>query len=249
MTEPGGENAATGNTATGSTATGSTATGDTAIRDAVRRLLDLAQQTGGVLPIVEAGDPVLRMTTARVDGQLADDELRAFADAMLRTMRAAPGVGLAAPQVGVPLRMFVAEDPVPAQPDAETAVRLAARRRVAFGPRTVLNAGYAATTDRTASFYEGCLSVPGYQAVVDRPLTIHLTGADLDGQAIDEELAGWPARITAHEADHLDGILYLDTAQMRSLATDEAVARWWGRADTRDAAAALGFEVPSTSVF
>lgn len=227
-----------------------TSTGPTAIRDAVRRLLDLAEQTGGVLPIVEAGDPVLRMTTAPVDGQLDDAELDAFAQAMITTMRTAPGVGLAAPQVGVPLRLFVAEDPVPAastDPDAQARQDL--RRRVPFGPRTVINAVYEATTDQTASFYEGCLSIPGYQAVVDRPLTIRLQGADLAGASVDEELTGWPARIVAHETDHLDGILYLDSAQMRSLATDEAVARWWGRADTREAAAALGFAVPATSVF
>lgn len=84
---------------------------------------------------------------------------------------------------------------------------------------------------------------------MDRPLTIRLRGADLTGASVDEELTGWPARIVAHETDHLDGILYLDSAQVRSLATDEAVARWWGRADTREAAAALGFEVPATSVF
>lgn len=227
------------------------ATSPTAIRDTVLRLLDIAGRTGGVLPIVEAGDPVLRMETAPVDGQLDDDVLTAFADAMRTTMRAAPGVGLAAPQVGVPLRLFVAEDPVPADPDPDSAAqaRRDMRRRVPFGPRTVLNARYEATTDRTASFYEGCLSIPGYQAVVDRPLTIRLRGADLTGASVEEELTGWPARIVAHETDHLDGILYLDTAQMRSLATDEAVARWWGRADTREAAAALGFEVPATSVF
>ncbi|WP_019159514.1 peptide deformylase [Brevibacterium senegalense] len=224
-------------------------TSPTAIRDAVLRLLDIAGRTGGVLPIVEAGDPVLRMETAPVDGQLDDDVLTAFADAMRTTMRAAPGVGLAAPQVGVPLRLFVAEDPVPADPDSAAQARRDMRRRVPFGPRTVLNARYEATTDRTASFYEGCLSIPGYQAVVDRPLTILLRGADLTGASVEEELTGWPARIVAHETDHLDGILYLDTAQMRSLATDEAVARWWGRADTREAAAALGFEVPATSVF
>ncbi len=226
-----------------------TDTAAASIRDEVRRLLEAAQATDGLLPIVEAGDPVLRTPCARIDGQLDDAELTAFAEALQRTMRAAPGVGLAAPQVGVPLRMFVAEDPVPAQPDEAVAARLAVRRRVAFGPRVVLNAEYAATTDRTASFYEGCLSVPGYQAVVDRPLTIGLTGHDLGGGVIDEELTGWPARIVAHESDHLDGVLYLDTAQMRSLATNDAVARWWGRADTREAAAALGFEVPATSVF
>ena len=222
----------------------------TAIRDQIRRLLDLAQQTGGVLPIVEAGDPVLRMTTAPVDGQLDDDELTAFADALRTTMRTAPGVGLAAPQVGVPLRLFVAEDPVrAASADPEAQARQDMRRRVPFGPRTIINAHYEATTDQTASFYEGCLSIPGYQAVVDRPLTIRLRGADLAGASVDEELTGWPARIVAHETDHLDGIRYLDSAQMRSLATDEAVARWWGRADTREAAAALGFAVPATSVF
>ncbi|SMX64374.1 peptide deformylase [Brevibacterium sp. Mu109] len=226
-----------------------TDTRDAAIRDHVRRLLEAADAAEGLLPIVEAGDPVLRMPCAPVDGQLDDAELNAFADAMQRTMRAAPGVGLAAPQVGVPLRMFVAEDPVPTQPDESVAARLALRRRVPFGPRVVLNAEYSATTDRTASFFEGCLSIPGYQAVVDRPLTIGLTGQDLGGAAIDEELTGWPARIVAHESDHLDGVLYLDAAQMRSLATNDAVARWWGRADTREAAAALGFEVPATSVF
>jgi len=226
----------------------STGTSATAVRNAVRRLLDTAG-ADGILPIVEAGDPVLRTVCAPVDGQLDDAELRAFADALHRTMRSAPGVGLAAPQVGVPLRMFVAEDPVPSQLDEAAAGRLTVRRRVPFGPRVVLNASYTATTDATASFYEGCLSVPGYQAVVDRPLTIALAGHDLAGGALDEELSGWPARIVAHESDHLDGVLYLDTAQMRSLATNDAVARWWGRADTREAAAALGFEVPATSVF
>lgn len=226
-----------------------TDTSGTAIRVMVRRLLEAADAAESLLPIVEAGDPVLRTPCARFDGQLDDAELNAFADAMQRTMRAAPGVGLAAPQVGVPLRMFVAEDPVPTQPDESVAARLALRRRVPFGPRVVVNAEYSATTDRTASFYEGCLSVPGYQAVVDRPLTIGLTGHDLGGTALEEELTGWPARIVAHESDHLDGVLYLDTAQMRSLATSDAVARWWGRTDTREAAAALGFEVPATSVF
>ena len=257
MTEPQPVAASRPLTAPGTT----TDTSPAAIRDTVLRLLDRAQHTGGVLPIVEAGDPVLRMETAPVDGQLDDATLAEFADAMRTTMRAAPGVGLAAPQVGVPLRLFVAEDPVPAQPagaadtegaseeDRAAQARREVRRRVPFGPRTVLNARYEATTDRTASFYEGCLSIPGYQAVVDRPLTIRLQGADLTGASVDEELTGWPARIVAHETDHLDGILYVDSAQMRSLATDDAVARWWGRADTREAAAALGFEVPATSVF
>ncbi|GAA2099225.1 MULTISPECIES: peptide deformylase [Brevibacterium] len=224
------------------------------IRDTVLGLLDLARDGDGLLPIVKAGDPVLRTVCEPVDGQLEDAELREFAAAMHATMAAAPGVGLAAPQVGVPLRMFVAQDPAPdadelAASDPEAAARLRQRERVPFAPRTVLNPRYAATTGETASFYEGCLSVPGYQAVVDRPRSVALTSQALDGTAAEEELTGWPARIVAHESDHLDGILYLDSAQMRSLASDEAVAQWWGRADVREAAAALGFEIPATTVF
>ncbi|WP_035282212.1 peptide deformylase [Brevibacterium album] len=225
-----------------------------AIRDTVRALLDHAREHDGLLPIVKAGDPVLRTECAPVDGQLDDAELRELSEAMLATMLAAPGVGLAAPQVGVPLRMFVAQDTA-ADPDVleasdpEAADRLRQRERAPFAPRTVLNSRYEAATGRTASFYEGCLSIPGYQAVVDRPRAIALTGCDLDGSPLEEELTGWPARIVAHESDHLDGVLYLDSAQMRSLASDEAVARWWARADVREAAAALGFEIPATTVF
>lgn len=216
---------------------------DALIRDRIEAIRAFAADNDGIAPIVEAGDPVLRTECLPFAGQVDDAALADFAQIMRRTMEAAPGVGLAGPQVGVPLRMFVAQDP--AGVDEETA-RVRERTPLAF--RTVLNPVYEATTGERVSFYEGCLSIPGYQAVVARPRTIALRSETLAGDSVSEEITGWAARIVAHESDHLDGILYLDIAEMRSLASHDAVARWWNRPDVADAARALGFEVPDGGV-
>lgn len=128
--------------------------------------------------------------------------------AMHRTMRAAPGVGLAAPQVGLPLALAVIEDPAA---DAE-------RERVPVPFRVLVNPRYEGVGDVVAAFDEGCLSVPGYRAVTPRHRQVHLVGSDERGKPLDEELVGWPARIVQHETDHLAGTLYLDKADLRSLA-------------------------------
>ncbi|MFD6620184.1 peptide deformylase, partial [Streptomyces albidoflavus] len=99
---------------------------------------------------------------------------------------------------------------------------------------------------RRAAFYEGCLSVPGYAAVVARHERVRLRALDERGRAVDEEVAGWPARIVQHETDHLDGTLYLDRAEPRSLSstlTQEAVERW-AQPTPRLAAQELGFSLP-----
>ena len=155
-------------------------------------------------------------------------------------MLAAPGVGLAAPQVGIALSMFVAEDPGARDPEVAEV-----RQREPMPLRVVLNAGYERAGADDVAFYEGCLSIPGYQAVVARPRNIALTGIDLKGGLIAEEVSGWSARIVAHETDHLSGILFLDKAEMRSLATNESVARFWHQPSTQKAAAELGFSLPS----
>jgi peptide deformylase len=86
--------------------------------------------------------------------------------------------------------------------------------------------------------------VPGWQAVVARPARVRLTGADEHGRPLDEVVTGWPARIVQHETDHLDGTLYLDRAELRSLSTNEAVAALWNRPAPDAAAEALGFSLP-----
>ncbi|MFJ9831212.1 peptide deformylase [Streptomyces sp. NPDC101169] len=195
--------------------------------------------TGGPLPIVAAGRPVLRRGTEVYDGQLGPALLARFVEAMRLTMHAAPGVGLAAPQVGIPLRIAVVEDPAPVP---EEVARI--RGRVPQPFRVLVNPSYEPVGDARAAFFEGCLSMPGWQAVVARHAEVRLRGEDEHGSALDEVFTGWPARIVQHETDHLDGVLYLDRAQPRSLSTNEAVAALWAQPAPRAAAEALGFELP-----
>lgn len=205
-------------------------------------LVELVEEllvTDGPLPIVAAGDPVLRRGTGRYDGDLDPALLARFVEALRVTMRAAPGVGLAAPQVGVPLRIAVIEDPAPV-PDE---VRLA-RGRVPQPFRVLVNPSYEPVGTARAAFFEGCLSVSGWQAVVARPAAVRLTGEDEHGRALDEVFTGWPARIVQHETDHLDGMLYLDRAEPRSLSSNQAMLERWAAATPEEAAKALGFELP-----
>ncbi|MFF5188121.1 peptide deformylase [Streptomyces sp. NPDC000345] len=194
---------------------------------------------GGPLPIVAAGDPVLRRGTERYEGQLGPALLARFVEALRATMHAAPGVGLAAPQVGVELRIAVIEDPAPVPEEVRVA-----RGRVPQPFRVLVNPSYEPVGAARAAFFEGCLSVPGYQAVVARPAEVRLTGEDERGRALDEVFAGWPARIVQHETDHLDGMLYLDRAEPRSLAANQAVLERWSQPTPADAARALTFDLP-----
>ncbi|WP_433733929.1 peptide deformylase [Nocardia sp. CA-129566] len=203
--------------------------------DLVESLLDSPRP----LPIVTAGDPVLRTPAARYDGQLTDAQLRRLVLAMRETMHAAPGVGLAAPQVGIPLRLAVLEDPA----EVTDEVR-AARARVPLPLRVLINPTYEPIGDIRAAFFEGCLSIPGWQAVVARHASVRLRGQDERGRELDEEVSGWPARIVQHETDHLDGTLYIDRAITRSLTSAEALTDRWSQPTPAAAAAALGFEFP-----
>lgn len=180
------------------------------VRDAALRLVERAgARADGLVPIVRAGHPVLRAVAEPYDGQLELDELTALLAVMRRVMRAAPGVGLAAPQIGLPLALAVIEDPAAADPE---------RERVPVPFRVLVNPSYRGLGEQRAAFAEGCLSVPGYAAVVARHRTVRLVGHDETGAALDETLVGWPARIVQHETDHLAGTLYLDAADLRTLA-------------------------------
>jgi peptide deformylase len=194
---------------------------------------------GGPLTIVAACDPVLRRGTEPYDGQLEPVLLARFVEALRVTMRAAPGVGLAAPQVGVELRIAVIEDPAPVPEEVRRA-----RGRVPQPFRVLVNPAYQPVGRARAAFFEGCLSVPGWQAVVARPAEVRLTGQDEHGYALDEVFTGWPARIVQHETDHLDGVLYLDRAETRSLSSNQAVTERWAQPMPEEAARALGFELP-----
>ncbi|GAA4543772.1 peptide deformylase [Streptomyces collinus] len=205
------------------------------LAERVGQLLD----EGLPLTIVAAGDPVLRRGAEPFDGQLEPALLARFVEALRITMRAAPGVGLAAPQVGVELRIAVIEDPAPVPEEVRRV-----RGRVPQPFRVLVNPSYEPVGARRAAFFEGCLSVPGWQAVVARPAEVRLTGQDEHGRALDEVFSGWPARIVQHETDHLDGVLYLDRAESRSLSSNQAMAERWAQPTPEEAARALGFELP-----
>lgn len=186
-------------------------------------------------PIVTAGHPVLRSPAELFDGQLDDATLRRLIETMRRVMHEAPGVGLAAPQIGIPLRIAVLEDA--GSPDPEAAV---VRSRSPLPFTAVINPAYRPEDGSLEVFYEGCLSVPGYQAVVGRYRSVALTYTRPDGMVVDDVLEGWAARIVQHETDHLDGVLYLDRAEVRSLSSDREHHRW-SQPTVTDARRSLGF--------
>ena len=185
------------------------------------RSLVLPMLEQDVVSIVQLGHPALRRPAVPFDGQLEAEELAALVELMRRVMHAAPGVGLAAPQIGIPLRLAVLEDSF--IPDPESAE---ARERSPLPFFTILNPRYEPLDDRTASFYEGCLSFEGYQGVVVRHRSVALDYDDEAGIARRREFHGWPARIVQHETDHLNGIVYVDKVLTRSLCANAEYSRW-----------------------
>jgi peptide deformylase len=172
-------------------------------------------------PIVQAGATVLRRRALDVAPSLLSTPAFArLVEVMVEAMRAAPGVGLAAPQIGVPLRVFVAEDSAERLANLSIEAR-ALRGRVALPLTIFVNPRVTPASAEQATFYEGCLSVRGYGALVPRAGAVAVTGIDQDGQPVSLRFDGWPARIMHHEMDHLDGTLYVDRMISRSLAGDE----------------------------
>lgn len=191
-----------------------------ASRELRRQVGRLLRRGPGVLPIVQAGDPVLRRVAEPYDGQLSDELFAELVEAMRLTMHDAPGVGLAAPQVGLPLALAVAEDTGDAD-DVDDDRQGDPRERGDLPFTVLVNPRYEAVGEHRVPFYEGCLSVEGYQAVVARPHRVRLSWTDERGLAHTEELSGWPARIVQHETDHLNGVLYVDSADLRTLSSNE----------------------------
>src|SRR5262249_53003470 len=130
------------------------------------------------------------------------------------------GVGLAAPQIGLPFRVFVAEDPEPLRAGEEADERRG-RGREPLPLRVFVNPVLRIIGAARATFFEGCLSVEGYTAMVERSLEVEVTGLDEKGAPSRLLAKGWPARIMQHEMDHLDGVLYVDRMLTRSFATVE----------------------------
>jgi peptide deformylase len=150
-----------------------------------------------ILPILEVPDPRLKTVSKPVEQ--FDDELKRLVDDMFETMYAAPGIGLAAIQVGVPKRLLVI-DLQDDGPDGETVKN----------PRIFVNPEILDPSEDQSIYNEGCLSVPDQYAEVERPARIRARWQDLDGKVHEESMEGMMATCLQHEMDHLEGILFID---------------------------------------
>ena len=150
-----------------------------------------------ILPIIEAPDPRLRLVSKPVE--TIDAELRRLIDDMFETMYDAPGIGLAAIQVGVPKRVLV----IDLQEDGEDG-------KPVRNPRVFINPELFEPSPEHSSYNEGCLSVPDQYAEVERPAKVHARWLDADGAKHEAALDGLLATCLQHEMDHLEGILFID---------------------------------------
>lgn len=181
-------------------------------------------------PIVQTGAPVLRAVAQDVPlERIATPEFQALLTRMVETMRAAPGVGLAAPQIGVPWRVLVMEDREELMSSLSPEER-AERERVPVPVRVFINPTLTPVGEEKVTFFEGCLSVAGFAGLVERFHEVEVTGLDEKGQPQTWRVAGWPARILQHEVDHLGGTLYIDRMFTRSFGTlPQVKARFGGK--------------------
>jgi peptide deformylase len=178
------------------------------------------------LPIVEAGHPVLRQVGRPLEiAEITSPATVRLIEAMRETMRAAPGVGLAAPQVGLSLALAVIEDRAEYQ-DRVPPEDLRLRARVPVPFHVIVNPRITVLDPGPAEFVEGCLSVPGYSAVTPRAFAVRVEAFDHRGEPQVIEARGWYARILQHEIDHLNGTLYVDRMATRTFTSlREALGR------------------------
>jgi peptide deformylase len=166
-----------------------------------------------ILPIIEIPDPLLKQVSAPVE--VFDDGLRTLVADMFETMYDAPGIGLAAIQVGAPLRLLVI-DLQPEDEDAEPEVCTAhggeehTHRPHRKEPLVFINPEIFDQSEDVAVYNEGCLSVPEIYAEVERPARFRARWQDIDGNRHEAEIDGMLATVLQHEMDHLEGIVFID---------------------------------------
>src|SRR5580692_2528217 len=191
------------------------------------------------LKIVQVGEPALR-TPARplTRDEITTDEIKRLIHDMRETMYDAPGVGLAAPQVGMPLQLAVIEDRedfLKAIPAAE----LEEKERAPVPFHVIINPKIEFVGEASVQFFEGCLSLSGFSALVPRSRQVRVTYWDEHAEEKSILASGWYARILQHEIDHLHGTLYIDKMLPRSFSSFENLNRYWKAKPISEVAADL----------
>jgi peptide deformylase len=178
------------------------------------------------IEIVQAGNPVLRQRARPLSlAEIRSREIQKLMESMRTCMHEAPGVGLAAPQLGLALQLAVIEDREEYHREVSEALLLERERKpVAF--HAIINPVLEEIGEERAEFFEGCLSLSGFSALVPRARHVRVTCLDERGENRVIEASGWYARILQHEVDHLNGALYIDRMRTRSFTTMENLRQW-----------------------
>jgi len=193
-----------------------------------------------VREIVQVGDPVLRQQARELTREeLAGAEIQQLIADMRETMRAAPGVGLAAPQIGVSLQVVVIEDPAEYH-QGFTPEQLAARERAPVAFHVLVNPKLTVLGDDTVQHFEGCLSFATFSMVVTRARKVRVDALDEHGAPVSRVATGWYARILQHEVDHLKGIVCVDRCDPRTLSTPANYTKFYGGKTIAEAKALIG---------
>lgn len=179
------------------------------------------------LEIVQAGNPVLRQRARPLSpAEITGKQIQNLIESMRACMREAPGVGLAAPQVGLPLQLAVIEDREEYHKDASAEyLRERERRPVEF--QVIINPELTELPGEKVEFFEGCLSLAGFSALVPRARRVRVECLDGEGREKIIEASGWYARILQHEIDHLNGGLYIDRMHTRTFTSAANWAEFW----------------------
>lgn len=179
------------------------------------------------LKLIQVGEEVLRQRARELTpNEIRSREITELIDMMHDTLRDAPGVGLAAPQVGVGIQLAIIED-LPEYSKAMTPEQIAERERTPVPFHVIVNPKLAPMGDEKVEFFEGCLSVNGYTGLVARYRRVRVECLDENAKPRTIDASGWYARILQHEIDHLNGTVYVDRAATRSLMTIENFTRKW----------------------
>jgi peptide deformylase len=180
-----------------------------------------------ILKVVQVGHPVLRQRSRPLSAaEVRSPGIIRLIEDMRETMRDAPGVGLAAPQIGHALQLFVIEDK-PEFIERMAPDEVEARGRVPIPFQVLVNPRLTFIDRSPSDFFEGCLSFADFMMVVPRAQVVRVEALDHHAKPISLTWEGWPARILQHETDHLHGVLCLDRMRSRTLTSVRNHARYW----------------------
>ena len=193
-----------------------------------------------LLKLCQVGEPVLRQKARELTPEeIKSNDIQRLIALMHETLRDAPGVGLAAPQIGEPIQLAIIED-LPEYARNLSPQQIAERERKPVSFHVVINPKLTPIGAADVEFFEGCLSLSGFMSLVPRYRRVHVECFDENAMLRTIDATGWYARILQHEIDHLNGGLYIDRMHPRTFMSLDNYTRRWKDTSTGEVKSALG---------